>query len=179
MFNIYLVNLNKYKEGKSTGGEWVELPIDNVDELLVKIGVSRFGSDGKIEHLYDYAIHEYDIDINVYSDNFELSEYENIYKLNEIAEKIESLDSYNLKVLNAIIEASGYDIQECLNILEVEDFIFYNDMSLKDVAMELIDDGYFGNVSETLSFYIDYESLKRDLSLDNYTETTEGTIILY
>ena len=50
-------------------------------------------------------------------------------------------------------------------------------MSLEDVASELVEEGIFGDLTDTIKGYIDFEKLARDLSIDGYYQTDEGTFL--
>lgn len=50
------------------------------------------------------------------------------------------------------------------------DVDFYPDLSLKDLAVQFVDEGLFGEVPKSLEFYIDHDAIARDLAAD-YTET--------
>ena len=47
----------------------------------------------------------------------------------------------------------------------------YGVESLRELAEQFVDDGLFGDIPENLRFYIDYDSIARDLSVE-YSETT-------
>lgn len=56
MLKIYIANLGKYNEGELVG-KWVELPCEDLDEVLKEIEVV----DGTAYE--EYAIHDYESDI--------------------------------------------------------------------------------------------------------------------
>ncbi len=59
------------------------------------------------------------------------------------------------------------------------DVAIYNVENLKELAEQFIDEGYFGEIAESLQFYIDHDLIARDLSVD-YTETTiAGNRLVY
>ena len=74
----------------------------------------------------------------------------------------------------ALLEVCSYE--DALDHLEDEDFTFYYDMTLEDVACELVDECY--NLPEIAQRYFDYKAFARDLSFDGYTETSNGVICL-
>lgn len=52
--------------------------------------------------------------------------------------------------------------------------------SLKDLAMQFVAEGLFGEVPERFQHYIDYEAIAADLSCDGYTETViAGQNLIY
>lgn len=51
--------------------------------------------------------------------------------------------------------------------------------SMKELAEQFVDDGLYGPIPESLAFYIDYEAMARDLSVE-YSETTiSGKRLIY
>ena len=55
-----------------------------------------------------------------------------------------------------------------------EDVTVYPQERLEDVAYALVEDGCFGKIPESLSMYIDYKAIARDLGHDGYVERAEG-----
>lgn len=95
-------------------------------------------------------------------------------------------------LINDLVDFFAYHEDEdlCADIIEaygISDFSFthvrdvswYSGMTLEDVAREFVDEGLFGDVSDTLKKYIDYEQLGNDLSYDGYTECLNGTVCLH
>ena len=82
------------------------------------------------------------------------------------------------KELRAIAEATGYNPEDVMTIFDDQAFLFYPDMTLADIAEELVSEGMFGAVSDMLLPYIDYEAIARDLKHDGYIEVTDGVIIV-
>ncbi|MBR5823774.1 MAG: antirestriction protein ArdA [Paludibacteraceae bacterium] len=164
MINIAITNLGKYNEGELIF-EWVTLPCDDFTEVFELIG------NPEEYFISDYECEDLDIEIN---------EYSNLEKLNEFAEKLDSLKSYELKVLKAIAEAeSEISLEEVFEIYEKEDYIFYNEKTIEDLAYTLVDHGYFGEVPEEIERYIDYDKFARDLYHSGYIETSHGIIYFY
>lgn len=163
MFNVFITNLGKYNEGELVG-KWLELPCDDLEAELESIGVA---DDTMYE---EYFITDYENDFG-----YEVGEYENLEKLNELAETLEALNDYEAAHLQAYMEASGYGIEEALE--RYENSQFYKGMDLIDVAYELVEECY--DLPEIAQRYFDYEAFARDLGFDGYYETEEGTIYLY
>ena len=157
---IALTNLKKYNEGELVF-EWVDLPCDDFEPIFDSIGHD------------EYFISDYECEFS----HMHINEYESLSKLNGIAEKLEDLDDYKLKELQAIIESEYNDIAEALDILEEECFIFYEAFDLEELAEMFIEDEIFGNIPENIKRYIDYEKFARDLKYDGYIETSVGVII--
>lgn len=173
---IYIANLGKYNEGYLVG-EWISLPAteEELEALYVRIKVGHYNEDGEYVAGYqegysfyeEVAIHDYETEIS----GLEIHEYENIEKLNELAEELEQQD---LEVIEAIIDATGCDLEEAIN--RIDDAIFYHNQSLIDVAYEIVEQRY--DLPEIAQRYFDYEAFARDLSFDNYYEVKNGVICI-
>lgn len=181
MLKIYIANLGKYNEGELVG-EWITLPATNeeLEQLYINIKVAHRNDDGDFIPYYEEdgviyeetAIHDYESEIN----GLEIGEYDSIDKLNELAAELDELDDYDIKVIEAIIEGTGYDFNYALE--HRDDAIFYENMDLEDVAREHVDEGLFGKIPESIINYIDYEAIARDLSCDGYYKVYNGVIHL-
>lgn len=166
MLKIYIANLGKYNEGELVG-EWVKLPCEDLDKVLKEIAVV----DGTAYE--EYAIHDYESDI----EGLEIGEYDNIFSLNEIAEKLNELSDYDKAWFAAYLETSGESLATALDQFEY-DSTFYQDMTLEDVAEELVADGCFGDIPDSIANYIDYSAIARDLQHDSYYNTKQGVICI-
>lgn len=150
---IYVANLAAYNDGRLVG-EWIDLPID-ADELQAKL------DEIAGEHGDELAIHDYEAP-------WKIGEYDNITEINELAERYAEVDEDEFE---AIAEATGYDASEILDIIDSGDYTIY-DGDLSDVAEQMVDEGLFGEIPESIARYIDYEAIGRDLGYDGYTEVT-------
>lgn len=159
MIKGFITNLGKYNEGELIG-EWIEFPIDE-DELEAVF--ERIGIGEEYEEFF----------FTDWECNFEagLGEYETIEKVNELAE---ALDKADVEIIKAIVEATGYSIDEALEM--EDDVIFYPNTSLESVAYEIVQECY--HLPEFAERYFDYERFARDLSYDGYYEVSNGTICI-
>ena len=157
VLKIYLTNLAKYNEG-TLKGKWIDLPMDD-DELNNEIR-SVLGQD---EECF----------ITDYESPFNLDEYENVNDLNDLASQLDELDGHDTEKIVYLLENIGLDRDEALK--QYEDVDYYPNMTLSDVAEEMVDEGLFGEISENIRPYLDFEKLGRDLSFDGYHETKKGT----
>lgn len=162
MINIAITNLGKYNEGELIF-KWIELPFseEEFDAALSEIGIN--------DEYEEYFISDYETDLDI-----KIGEYENITKLNELAETLDSLDKYELEQLKALIEVdmlSFDDVDEDIK-LKMRDYSFIEleDMNNTDLAL-----GYalaeMNCIEEKLSelnlqYYFDYEKYGRDARLD-------------
>lgn len=147
---IYLTNLAKYNEGYLVG-EWVELPMDE-DELQDKLA-EILGDDE------EYFITDYEAP-------FRIEEYSNLTELNRIAEELEDLDE---DLVTAFCNQTGEDIEEIIEIISRGNYSSYHDVDgLDDVARQMVDDGLYGEIPESLEMYIDFDAIGRDLDCNGW-----------
>lgn len=151
---IYLTNLGKYNEGELVG-EWVELPAsqEELEKVFERIGIN--------EEYEEYFITDYECDL------YEVGEYENIDKLNDIAERIKELDEEGSKVVKALIQKLDYTLDETIDKVNSGDYMIYNDCeNMTDVAYQVVEEcGYLENVPDNVARYFDYESFGRELGI--------------
>lgn len=152
---IFLANLGKYNEGKLIG-EWVELPAssEELQEVFDRIGIN--------EEYEEYFITDYECDI------CKVGEYDNLDKLNEIAEQIKELGEEESEVVKALISELGYTLDEAIKKVNSGDYrIYYDCENMEDVAYQVVDEcGYLNNVPDGIARYFDYESFGRDLEIE-------------
>lgn len=106
-------------------------------------------------------------------------DYENedltLKELNTLAQDLQDIeDNGDEDWLEAYIEATGWDLNIAVD--KYDDSTFYHDMSLVDVAYDIVEECY--NLPENLERYFDYEAFARDLGFEGYTETDYGTIVI-
>lgn len=161
---ILLTNLGKYNEGELVG-EWVELPVSHEEfqKVFDRIGIN--------EEYEEYFITDYECDL------YEVGEYENIDKLNDIAEQIKELDEEKSKVVRALIQKLDYN--EAIGKVNNGDYrIYYDCADMADVAYQVVEEcGYLDNVPDDVARYFDYESFGRDLGIEGsyiFTDDNEA-----
>jgi hypothetical protein len=160
---VYVSTYSNYNSGNFEG-EWVYLEDFNSQEEFLNYCISLFEDEEDIELMFpdkdsdvpDWAYSKYEID-------------ENLWKYLSLS------DEDKLKV-NFLYEYLNYDIEEALRFYD--NVTFYENMTLKEVAEELVDEGFFGDVSDKLKYYIDFEKLAKDLELDDYYETPDGVFFM-
>lgn len=149
--NIYIANLHDYNCGRLVG-EWVSLPMVEEDLEAVANEISRG---------YELAIHDYECDF------MRISEYDDIFRLNEIAEQYENLFYHERIVVTAHMDYYGSSIEEALEVLDSGDYAIYHDCTdTADVALELLGEGMIS--ADTLETYFDFEAFARDLEIEGY-----------
>lgn len=164
MFRIFLTNLGKYNEGYLVG-KWVDLPCDDLESELKEIGISDEPDENGI-YYEEYFITDYENDFG-----YEVSEYENLDNLNDIAGQIEDLDEDEMLGFQAYIEY-GSGLEEALEKAQDGDYMIYRDCyDMTDVAYEVVDKcDYLKDIPENIAMYFDYGAFGRDLDI-------EGTFI--
>lgn len=163
LIRIYIANLAAYNAGYLRG-EWLDLPAtdEEIAETLERIGCGEHGAE--------YAIHDFESEYGLKAD-----EYDNIFELNEQISGINELDDDDFNMFMAYLEAVSSDINEALNALDRCTLYTYCD-SLEDLVLELIKDGCYGDIPDSIINYLDTEAMARDLSFDGYAETTYGVL---
>ena len=158
---IYITDLESYNNGILVG-EWYTLPMgeDSLAECNEDILYAGRKALESTHHHEETFITDYECDY------MEIGEYDDIYKLNKIAEEMEELSEYDIKRYKAMTD-NGYTHKQALE--GYEDVDLYEDMSLTDLAHMFVDEGLYGEINESIKNYIDYDAIARDLRYD-YTE---------
>lgn len=155
---VYLANLSAYNDGKLVG-EWIDLPIseEDLNETLARIGNPD-----------EYAIHDYEAPFRVGESDFCI--------LNKFAEEWEDLrDDEKAKITYLLDDGETLESIVSDGLESSADTVqFYEGMTLEDVAAELVDEGCFGTIHDSIRNYIDCAAIGRDLRHDGYVETKEG-----
>ena len=159
--SVYIANLDEYVKGNLIG-DWISLPIEENDwkDFLKTIGNPE-----------EIAIHDFENNSGL--DGLKIGEYMSIKELNELYQRIECIDLCEVDTFNALYEALG-DFEEALERFESEDYMFYANMTMEEVAQYQIEDCY--DIPSYLENYIDYKAFARDMRYEGYYETAYGVI---
>ncbi|MBP8893094.1 MAG: antirestriction protein ArdA [Saprospiraceae bacterium] len=171
MIKIYIANLGKYNEGCMVG-EWFELPYsgEEWDKLLKDIDINK-----KYEEFFIA-----DVDCEISSISKSISEYSNITELNELAERLESLEKWEVDKFSAITESEHYSIEDLVNIT-------YN-LDCWELYPDVKDDEDLGEyffyelqaieISDKVVGYFNFERYGSDIHLNSWSGsyTTYGYI---
>ena len=159
--SVYVANLDEYVKGNLVGS-WISLPIEENDwkDFLKTIGSPE-----------EYAIHDFEDNLGL--DGLKIGEYMSIKELNELGERIENIDTYDVDAINALYEALG-DFKDALTRFETGDYVYYGNMTMEEVAQEYMEECY--DIPEYLENYIDYKAVAGDMSYGDYYETAYGVI---
>ena len=194
MIKLYLANLGKYNEG-ILKGEWVELPLSEteLEEVMVNIGVAHYDKEGNFvpyvietdengyEYVYEeYAIHDYETDLNI-----SISEYSSLDDLNAIAENVEK---YELDYVNALLDDGAIGMKDLIEgdleeIMQNHTFIELepNMNEEQEVGYAYVDEIYGGPEylsKEILERYFDYEAFGRDILLSGEGFVSGNILVL-
>ena len=194
MIKLYLANLGKYNEG-ILKGEWVELPLSEteLEEVMVNIGVAHYDKEGNFvpyvietdekgyEYVYEeYAIHDYETDLNI-----SISEYSSLDNLNAIAENVEK---YELDYVNVLLDDGAIGMKDLIEgdleeIMQNHTFIELepNMNEEQEVGYAYVDEIYGGPEylsKEILERYFDYEAFGRDVLLSGEGFVSGNILVL-
>ena len=175
MLKIFITDLQAYNEG-SLVGKWIELPLTAFE---LAQALSEVLSEGEAVSGTDN--HE-EVFITDYEAEIAIDEYDDIYRLNELAEAMEAFSDEDLLKFKLLCH-EGYNEREVidtgLDSYEVEIYDFRDNKSFTDtyelLAEEFIDQGLYGEVPKALEYYIDYSAIARDLRMD-YAEFEPNVI---
>lgn len=169
--NIYVANLAAYNAGYHKG-EWINLPMDEeeLNQTIIDIlDTSTMSEKAQYEignNCEEVAIHDYEAP-------WKINEYDNIQKLNEIAERLQRLSIYIVDedMIECLLQFVP-DIEEAIDKLEKGDIWFVRGVdSYESLAEHLAyDEDYFSwfyNIKDTnAESYIDWEAVGRDLDVE-------------
>ena len=163
---LYFANLNAYNNG-ILQGKWYDLE-DYTDVESLMEDVEKEVCNGSFNY-NEYAIHDYEAP-------FKVSEYTGSQEI-EAMINFCNLDEYARIKAAYLYDNNNYsELQDCID--NIDAVSFYQGMTLEDVAEELVQEGCFGDIPESIRNYIDYEAIARDLGFDGYNETSEGVFFV-
>jgi len=175
MIDIFITDLSAYNQG-SLVGRWVSLPLakDKLSQSITEVlreGEKVSGSDG----------HE-EVFITDYEAEILIGEYDNIERLNELAEAMQNYSDDDLLKLKLLIY-EGFNQRDIsdngIENYDVDIYDFTDNNSFTDIfellAEQFVDEGLFGCVPPNFVNYINYSAIGRDLSCD-YTEFEHGVL---
>jgi antirestriction protein len=163
---IYITDLSAYNEGYLVG-RWIKLPLAK-EELSQAL--SEVLSEGEI--ISGTSNHE-EVFITDYEAEIVIGEYDDIARLNELAEAMEDFSDDDLLKLR-FLSYEGYNerevIDQGIDTYDVDIYDYRDNKSFTDtfelLASDFIDEGLFGEIPKALEFYIDYERIARDLRME-------------
>lgn len=168
MLNIYIANLGKYNEGQLVG-KWLELPCsdEEIFNTLKEIGINK--------EYEEYAIHDYECSV----EGMIVPEYASISMLNDLANELEDMEAYKIKLIEALLESKMITQDDILeNNYDLDDYRFVEldeDIYNKEKALgyALIEIGCL-EISKEIEPYFDYEKYGRDAIFDGAFIASNG-----
>jgi len=115
------------------------------------------------DEMEEWLITDFEFDGDFY---MEIDEYYSLSELIKINTALNDMSSTETKLLTILLD-EGYKLEEALEKISDGD-IYSFEGTLEEWAMEMVDEGLFGEINDKLTFYIDWEKLARDLSYDGY-----------
>ena len=173
----YITNLGRYNEG-DLAYKLISFPIDEdeLNEALKEIGCKYTDENGVVHNEFyeEFFFSDWECEIP-----FDFGEYESISDVNDIAERVELLATYELETLEVILKEHTSDANEALDIVENCNYTIWNDcINMADVAATMAEEyGYLNSVPDRLQCYIDYEKWGRDLAIEGTFLEGDGYFI--
>ncbi len=137
---IFLTDLASYNEGHLIG-EWLDLPSNDIEGDIRRVLAKGESISNEVHE--EYFITDWECD---YKD---IGEYEDIYKLNELAEKLDSIDTDTLNKIEAL---KAYHGESYYN--NIDDAIEAIDNSI-GMIIEGVESDY--QLAKKLEYEIGYE----------------------
>lgn len=174
MIELCLTNLGKYNEGELVYTR-LQLPAteEEIQEAYARICV-------KDNTEYEEAFIS-DSETDVAGLNDHIHEYSGIDDLNELAEELENLDSYELDVFSAMLDF-GLSTDEALAKVKDSDYMLYDGCySMEDVAERYAEEtGLLDSIPEGLRHYFDFAAYGRDMEIEGqFVESESGYIEIF
>lgn len=172
---VFITDLQAYNEGHLIG-RWIELPLTPFE---LAQALSEVLCEGEVVSGTDN--HE-ELFITDYEAEIAIDEYDDIHRLNELAETMEEYSEEDFLKLR-LLSHEGYKEREVidtgLDSYEVDLYDFRENKSFRDtyelLAEEFVEQGLFGEIPKALESFIDYSAIARDLRMD-YCEFEDNVI---
>lgn len=131
---------------------------------------------------YGEPVEEFEIDFidGIYID----CELARAWNLNQVSiskffEAVDDWDEGQKQRYIIAVGECGYSHEQVADDPECIDIDLYQINSLKELAEQFVDDGLFGDIPEPLQFYIDYDAIARDLSVEYSEISIAGETFIY
>jgi len=171
---VYITDLEAYNNGHLVGS-WYQLPMN--DDLLAE-SIENVLRDGKMicedEHFHEeYFITDYESDV------LEVGEYEDIYKLNKMAEELENLNENEQMAVKFLLNNGLVsDFDEAIE--KYDDVRIYENQTMEDIAYDYVNDCYnLDELAPIIANNIDYVSIARDMEIDGNFYQIDNNIYEY
>ncbi len=172
---VYITDLEAYNNGHLVG-RWVTLPMDG--DLLAEC-VEDILKEGKNicedEHFHEeYFITDFECEY------LDIGEYDNLERLNEIAEAMEDIDEDGIKAIKFLLDNNFVsDIFQAIECYE-DNVRIYEDSTMEDIAESFIEECYnLDDMPSIIANNIDYASIARDMEIEGSFYFVDGDIYEY
>jgi hypothetical protein len=168
MLSIFTTDLAAYNKG-FLYGDWFTLPVSD-DELSKEIDKVLKGGEAICAIEYGYELHEeYFITDWEWEDVelFEISEYTNLFKLNQQLQQLQDLQQHQLKSISFLLsEGIASDIDDAIE--KSDDVIVYENTTMEQLAFDLMGElyGIDYKLPSIIANNIDYNGIARELEYE-------------
>ena len=159
---VYITDLEAYNNGHLVGA-WYQLPMD---ENLLAESIENVLQEGR-DICEDTHFHEEYFITDFECDYMKIGEYDNLSKLNEIAEAMKEIDEEGVKAINFLVE--NHLVKDIFEAIEsYEDSVrIYENQSMEDIAYDYVNECYnLDELAPIIANNIDYEKIGRDLEIE-------------
>jgi len=164
---IYIQDLEKYNQGCSVCGEWIDLQEITEEELEAKL-------KKLIKDEYIILDWEYNEGESIFFSDIE-GEYANPYELLNRQETIDELSEEDRDKLAFLMEFGNFNFNEAIDRLDEVSFM-YGDM--QEVAEEFMRE-QLGDAFDRIYPYIDWKKYIRDMEIEGYVEYNDKVFFPY
>jgi antirestriction protein len=99
--------------------------------------------------------------------------------LKSFFEAVDELEDHEKTKLILVVGEGGYQLETFLSDADSIDVEIHHLPCMRELAEQFVEEGLFGEIPESLQFYIDYDAIARDLAVD-YSETViAGETVIY
>ena len=168
---IYLISKEDYDDTSKDRTTVSRLPLPFTDEEFKEA----------TEHIKDPRVSDYETCF----EDYEIDDNPDFEELNKFFKRVDKLSKVEIDHIETIYRARKdyYSFQttydDAIDILEKGAYIIYPCKDIERVTEILVDEEFFGVISDTLREYLDYELLSKQLLNDGYIECSTGDVIKF
>lgn len=137
---------------------------------------------GKLQNSYGEPVEEFEIQF-IDGEDIDCALFRALgVHQGDIGAYFEAVDEWeDYQKINAILAAgeAGYSFELGKDSPDQFDIQIYEVDSMKELAEQFVEEGLFGEIPESIQFYIDYEAIARDLAMDYAEAVIAGTRYIY
>lgn len=147
---------------------------DNADDYLKKAKINRNDYDLPVEEYEIQFIEGESIDVAL-ANAWGLSQC----NLKSFFKATEDWSDYEKQSFIIAVGECGYDFDHETVNPDDFDVTFYEFRNMTDLAEHFVEEGMFGEIPKALEWYIDYEAIAYNLSMDYSEVTIAGKNLIY